>query len=57
MDNRQAAGYMLLACNRAGLTREQAKEIYMEMLYLLDIKSEEEAEEQGHKWYFNRESN
>ena len=57
MDNRQAIGYMLLACKRAKMTKEQAKKLYGEMYYLFDIKTEEEAEEQGHEWYHNEPDN
>lgn len=55
MTNREAIGYMLLACKNAGMTREQAKKLYSEMYYLFDIKTEEEAEEQGLEWYHNSE--
>jgi len=51
MDNSQALGYMLLACKKLGFDKETTKKIYGEMYYLFDIKTEEEAEEQGHKWY------
>ena len=51
MTNPQAIGYMLLACREAGMTREQAKKLYSEMYYLFDIKTENEAEEQGFDWY------
>lgn len=53
MDNRQAIGYMLLACRDAGLTHEQAQAIYKAMYLLFDLKTEEEAEEQGRAWYAN----
>ncbi|MYL36048.1 hypothetical protein GLW05_20975 [Pontibacillus yanchengensis] len=55
MDNRQAIGYMLLACKRAGYSKEQAKELFGEMYYLFDIKTEEEAETQGFGWYHSGE--
>ncbi|MCD5326156.1 MULTISPECIES: hypothetical protein [Pontibacillus] len=51
MDNRQAAGYMLLACQRAGLSKEKTKELYSTMYFMFDVKTEEEAEEQGLGWY------
>lgn len=51
MDNYQAIGYMLLACKEAGYTKEQAKELYSNMYYMFDIKTEAEAEKQGFEWY------
>lgn len=51
MDNRQAIGYMLLACKRSGMTTKQTQKLYSEMYYLFDIKAEEEAEQQGSEWY------
>lgn len=56
MNNRQAFVYMLLACKRLGFDKEQAKKIYGEMYYLFDVKTEEEAEEQGFEWYNSLES-
>lgn len=55
MDNRQAIGYMLLACERLGYSKEQVKQLYREMYYLFDIKTESEAEAQGHEWYHRLE--
>lgn len=55
MDNRQSIGYALLACQRAGLTKEQTKKVYAEMYYLFDIYTEEEAEEKGFEWYYSDE--
>ncbi|MED4766166.1 hypothetical protein ABHN05_11195 [Brevibacillus laterosporus] len=51
MTNREAIGYMLLACKRTGLDQEEVKKLFGEMHYLFDIKTEEEAEEQGYEWY------
>ncbi|WP_198020560.1 hypothetical protein [Anoxybacteroides tepidamans] len=51
MDNRQALGYMLLACKRLGYSKEQARELYREMYYSFDLYTEEEAEEKGLEWY------
>jgi len=56
MDNKQATGYMLLACKNAGLDKETIKKLYGEMYWLFDMKTEEEAEEQGFEWYRNLES-
>jgi hypothetical protein len=55
MDNRQALGYMLLACQRLGYNKEQARELFREMYYLFDIYTEEEAEEKGFRWYHSLE--
>lgn len=46
---------MLLACKRLGYTKEQAEKLYREMYYQFDMKTEEEAEEQGFEWYYNLE--
>lgn len=51
MDNRQAIGYMLLACQKAGFNKETAEKLYGEMYWLFDLKTENEAEQQGFKWY------
>ena len=53
MDNRQAIGYMLLACKEAGIDKETAKKLYGEMYWQFDMKTEEEAEKQGFEWYHN----
>jgi len=45
MDNKQALGYMLLSCEQFGYTKNQMKEIYREMYWQFDLKTEEEAEE------------
>lgn len=50
MYNRQAIGYMLLACKEIGLDKETARKLYGEMYWQFDMKTEEEAEEQGFKW-------
>jgi hypothetical protein len=55
MDNRQAIGYMLLACKRLGYTKERTRELFGEMYYLFDIYTEEEAEEKGFDWYHSLE--
>ena len=55
MDNRQALGYMLLACQRLGYNKEQARELFREMYYLFDVYTEEEAEEKGFRWYHSLE--
>lgn len=57
MDNQQAIGYMLLACQRAGFDKETTRRVYREMYYLFDILTEEEAEERGHAWYHNLSDN
>lgn len=55
MDNRQAIGYMLLACKNLGYTYEQARALYREMYSEFDLKTEEEAEERGNSWYYSLE--
>lgn len=57
MDNRQAIGYMLLACKSLGYTREQVRDLYSAMYLQFDLKTEDEAEEQGFEWYYNLEDN
>lgn len=53
MDNYQAIGYMLLACKRANLDKDTVEELYSNMWYMFDMKTEEEAEAQGIEWYRN----
>lgn len=53
MDNRQALGYMLLACKRLNLDKEQVQELFREMHTEFDFKTEEEAEEMGFKYYYD----
>lgn len=55
MDNSQAIGYMLLAAKNTGLNKESTKKLFGEMYYMFDIKSEDEAEEQGYDWYYSFE--
>lgn len=55
MDNRQALGYMLLACKQLGFTKEQTRELYRAMYYEFDMKTEVEAEKAGFEWYYNLE--
>ena len=55
MDNKQALGYMLLACKSLGYTKDQVRDLYKAMYYQFDVKTEEEAEEQGFEWYYNLE--
>lgn len=51
MDNRQAIGYMLMACKEVGLSKEDAKMLFREMYYQFDLKTPDEAEEKGFGWY------
>lgn len=53
MDNKQAIGYMLLACKEVGLEREIVKKLYREMYLQFDLKTEEEASEKGLEWYYS----
>jgi hypothetical protein len=55
MDNRQALGYMLLACKELNMTKEEARKLYGAMYNQFDFKTEEEAEERGFEWYNNLE--
>lgn len=43
MDNQEAIGYMILAAKRKGYTDEQIRELEGAMLYMMDMKTEEEA--------------
>ncbi|MGM0941357.1 MAG: hypothetical protein ACQEWU_10400 [Bacillota bacterium] len=52
MDNRQAIGYMLMACKESGLSKDDAKKLYGEMHYQFDLKTPDEAEEKGFEWYY-----
>lgn len=51
MDNRQALGYMLLACKELGLSKQSTSKLYGAMYRSFDFKTEEEAEEKGFAWY------
>lgn len=55
MDNRQALGYMLLACKELNMSKEETNKIYGAMYYQFDFKTEEEAEEKGFQWFNNLE--
>lgn len=52
MDNKQALGYMLVACKELGYSKDEAQKLYGEMYYQFDVKTENEAEEIGHEWYY-----
>jgi hypothetical protein len=52
MDNRQALGYMLLACKDIELDKETIKKLKKAMYFEFDMKTEEEAEELGNEWYY-----
>ncbi|GAA4703843.1 MULTISPECIES: hypothetical protein [Brevibacillus] len=43
MTNQAAIGYMILAMQRKGYSEEQIREIEGSMLYMMDMKTEEEA--------------
>lgn len=53
MDNKQAAGYMLLALKRLGYSKDEAKKVLSEMYYCFDIYTVQEAEEKGFRWYYS----
>jgi hypothetical protein len=56
MTNRQAIGYMLLACKKANLEKEAVKKLFQEMYWEFDLKSEIEAEAIGFEWYYSLET-
>lgn len=45
MDNQAALGYMILAMKKNGYTDEQIQKVQGSMLYMMDMKTEEEAAE------------
>ncbi|QED47009.1 DnaA N-terminal domain-containing protein [Cytobacillus dafuensis] len=51
LDQNQALGYFLLACKDANVPEETIKEVYKNMKWYFDMKSREDAEEEGHKWF------
>jgi hypothetical protein len=57
MTNREAIGYMLLACKEIGLDKETAKRLYDSMYWQFDMKTEDEAAEQGFQWYCQLDEN
>lgn len=54
MDNRQALGYMLLACKSNNIEINIVKNIFRSMCCLFDVKTEDEAESQGFNWYYSK---
>lgn len=46
MNNGQAIGYMILACKALDLSRETIKQIETEMVYQMDMETEERAEKE-----------
>lgn len=55
MENRQALGYMILAMERNGYTREEIKKVYGDMYYFFDIITEEEADQRGHDHLYEKD--
>lgn len=55
MTNRQAIGYLLLAAKEIGLDKEKTKKLFGAMYWQFDMKTEDEAEEQGLDWYYKLE--
>jgi len=53
MTNRQAIGYMLLACKKVNLEKETVKKLFQEMYWEFDLKTESEAETIGFDWYYS----
>jgi hypothetical protein len=52
MDNDQARGYAILAMVDAGLKNEDIAKAVRSMHYMFDLKTEEEAEDQGREAYY-----
>ncbi|EDP68126.1 hypothetical protein CAT7_11500 [Carnobacterium sp. AT7] len=50
MTNKQALGYMLLACKDLKLDKDQADKLWDAMFKNMDEFTEEEAQEKGHVW-------
>ncbi len=57
MNNREAIGYMLLACKELKLDAETVKKLRSAMYNQFDVKTEEEAEEQGHRYFYEKVDN
>lgn len=53
MDKNQALGFMLIACEKIGLSKNQASQLFETMSLQFDLKTEVEAEEQGFNWFEN----
>ncbi|WP_216830754.1 hypothetical protein [Alkalihalobacterium elongatum] len=50
MDNREALGYMLLACKELGYSKSQVRLLLREMSYMILTKTVEDTEG-AHEWY------
>lgn len=56
MDNKQAIGYMLCACEALGVKdKDFIRKLQKEMSYQFDVKTEDEAEKKGFAWYYSLE--
>ena len=53
MTNDQAKGYVLLACKKLEISKEQAQQILNIMHNNFDRYTEQEAEDLGFKWLYN----
>lgn len=53
MTNSEAIGYMLLAAKEVGLDKETTRKLYGSMYWQFDMKTEDEAHEQGFEWYYS----
>lgn len=52
MDNNQALGYMLCACEALGIKdKEFVRKLQREMYFQFDVKTESEAEKKGFEYY------
>lgn len=56
MTNRQAIGYMLLACKKVNFKKDEVRKLLQEMYWEFDLKTEDEAEVYGFEWYYSLES-
>jgi hypothetical protein len=56
MTNRQAIGYMLVACKKVNLEKEIVRRIFQEMYWEFDLKTEDEAESIGFNWFYSANS-
>jgi LysM repeat protein len=51
MENRQAMGYFLLACEKVGIREHVVRKLFEELSDTFENYTPEEAEVEGHKWY------
>ncbi|CAM4393551.1 hypothetical protein [Bacillus manliponensis] len=56
MTNREAIGYLLLACKEVGVDKDTVMKLRDSMYCQFDIKTEYEAEDEGNNWYSSLEA-